>query len=88
MCPDSWDLSNAKVVCQQLGFEGAQNTSDPSACEGDTPVTWMSNVQCKGNETSLSQCKHQGWNATGFCPYYFSASVICIPPGMYAVCQK
>lgn len=81
VCPDSWDLNDANVVCQQLGYEGAQSTFDPYACEGDPPVNWMSNVQCKGNETSLSQCKHMGWNATRSCPPYSSASVICIPLG-------
>lgn len=88
VCPDSWDLNDANVVCQQLGYEGAQSTFDPYACEGDPPVTWMSNVQCKGNENSLSQCKHMGWNATRSCPPYSSASVICIPLGMYIVCQN
>ena len=84
VCPDSWDLNDANVVCQQLGYDGAQNASDPNACEKETSVTWMSNVQCKGNETSLSQCGHQGWNAPRFCQLFpYVASVVCTPLGIY-----
>lgn len=90
VCPDSWDLNDSNVVCRQLGYDGAQNTSDPDAFETRTEVSWMSNVQCKGNESLLSECRYNGWDAYGnLCQFFdHQASVICIPPGIDLKCLE
>lgn len=33
-------------------------------------------VKCQGNESSLAECKHNGWN-TGGCPIDHEAGVVC-----------
>lgn len=81
MCPDSWDLNDANVVCRQLGYDGAQSASDSKAFNSRTELMWMSNVRCKGNEILLSECSHNGWNES-FCQSFTHASVVCIHPGI------
>ena len=80
ICGDYWDLRDADVVCRQLGHEGA--LSAPKfrypAFGQNTGQIWLNGVNCEGNETSLSECKHLGWGAHD-CRYYFDASVVCRP---------
>ncbi|KAJ8019263.1 Galectin-3-binding protein [Holothuria leucospilota] len=52
---DEWDLNDARVVCRQLGYQNATNSyKSPSG-----RAALMSNVQCQGNETSISSCTHK-----------------------------
>ncbi|KAJ8023300.1 hypothetical protein HOLleu_35678 [Holothuria leucospilota] len=55
---DEWDLDDARVVCRQLGYERAIYASIISSKQGPQ-LAWMSSVQCQGNETSLSSCRHE-----------------------------
>ncbi|KAJ8034367.1 Neurotrypsin [Holothuria leucospilota] len=52
---DQWDLDDARVVCQQLGYHNATN----SYRNASGRFAWMSKVQCQGNETSISSCRHE-----------------------------
>ena len=80
ICGDYWDLRDADVVCRQLGYEGA--LSAPifryPAFGQNTRQIWFNEVNCEGNETSISECKHLGWEGHD-CRYYFDASVVCRP---------
>ena len=83
ICGDSWDLRDADVVCRQLGYEGAlsalRNTTVRYSAFGQrTGQIWLNEVNCNGNETSISECKHRGWGAHD-CRYYFDAGVVCRP---------
>ena len=80
ICGDSWDLRDADVVCRQLGYEGALSAPIfryPTSGQ-NTRQIWLNGVNCEGNETSISECKHQGWGAHD-CRYYFDAGVVCRP---------
>ena len=68
VCGDiGWSLVDANVVCKELGFLSATNALQSSQWgTGDEPV-WLSNVRCAGEESSLSQCQHDGWGS-GTCP--------------------
>ncbi|XP_056312368.1 scavenger receptor cysteine-rich type 1 protein M130 [Danio aesculapii] len=75
---DDWDLPDATVVCREIGcwksigFFTNYNWSS-------TPLqTWMSNVNCTGEETALSSCAFQGWGPDNCAPIY--AGVICSLP--------
>lgn len=64
-----------------LGFQGAWATQ----CCGfyglglGRPI-WMDNVDCAGNETTLSECAHGGWgNHEDVCTHYNDVGVYCIP---------
>ena len=80
ICGDSWDLRDADVICRQLGYEGALSAPIfryPTSGQ-NTRQIWLNGVNCEGNETSISECKHLGWGALD-CRYYFDAGVICRP---------
>ena len=53
ICDDSWDIDDAKVVCNQLGFRdtiAARHLAHYG--QGIGPI-WLNNVHCHGNESDL-----------------------------------
>ncbi|XP_072034782.1 neurotrypsin-like [Amphiura filiformis] len=80
VCHGSWDVSDAIVVCRQLGLPyGAVKAYRSSHFGGGTGEIWMNNVKCRGTEAYLSDCAHHGWGATSsYCDSHNSdAGVIC-----------
>ena len=71
-----WDLKDANVVCRQLGFKGAV----AAATSWDSRQTKLIfNVQCKGNELSLTKCEHVvAPKGDKYCSYDVAACVVCI----------
>ncbi|KAJ7374462.1 hypothetical protein OS493_007568 [Desmophyllum pertusum] len=51
-----WDLTDAMVLCRQLGFTKAQSTYNKHA--QNRQVIWFSDFECQGSEPTLGQCKH------------------------------
>ena len=43
----------------------------------DTQPILLREVDCKGNETSISECNHREVNDFGFCSHQADAGVIC-----------
>jgi len=43
---------------------------------GHMPI-WLSGLQCEGNETSLADCPHNGWDTTS-CTHAEDVSVTCV----------
>ena len=60
VCGDNWSLTNAHVVCRQLGFVGAMMTTATLTVESELEWYWIGNVDCNGNETRLFDCKSSG----------------------------
>nr|XP_054748965.1 deleted in malignant brain tumors 1 protein-like [Lytechinus pictus] len=61
ICDDSWDISEATVVCKQLGYTGAlQAVGDAVFGTGDG-VIMLDDVNCVGNEGTLDMCMHREW---------------------------
>ncbi|XP_043984136.1 deleted in malignant brain tumors 1 protein-like isoform X2 [Gambusia affinis] len=79
VCDDSWDLSDAAVVCRQLGCGPPQAAlSAASFGEGTGPV-WFANMSCSGTEADLTECGHSGFGANR-CGHAEDAAVVCGAP--------
>ena len=80
VCDDSWDLSDARVVCRQLGFLDAEAAYQGGSVLDGTGQIWLDDVNCKGNESSLFSCTHSGWGSNN-CGHAEDAGVRCITQG-------
>ena len=80
VCDDGWDITDANVVCRQLGTSGA--TSAPGQAyfdEGSGPIHY-DDVVCNGTEASLFKCSHPGIGVED-CSHGEDAGVVCHIPG-------
>ncbi|XP_026064709.1 galectin-3-binding protein A-like [Carassius auratus] len=76
VCDDGWELAEAQVVCRQLGFPGAISVAPGGQYgEGSGPI-WLDDMNCKGSESSLSECNFKGWGVTD-CSHKEDAGVVC-----------
>ncbi|XP_016401775.1 scavenger receptor cysteine-rich domain-containing group B protein-like [Sinocyclocheilus rhinocerous] len=76
VCDDDWDMVDSNVVCRQLdcGVAVAVGSSSKFG-QGSGPIL-LDNVDCKGGEMDLSQCRNQGW-AVHNCYHYEDVAVTC-----------
>ncbi|XP_047405650.1 LOW QUALITY PROTEIN: antigen WC1.1-like [Sciurus carolinensis] len=76
ICDDSWDLSDAHVVCRQLDCGMAlEATISAHFGEGSGPI-WLDELNCTGEEAHVWQCPSQGWGQHN-CRHKEDAGVIC-----------
>ena len=57
----SWDLQDAHVACRQLGFPAAETAIRGATFFfglSDNQFGWVDDINCVGNESSLSDCPH------------------------------
>ncbi|XP_048013052.1 deleted in malignant brain tumors 1 protein [Megalobrama amblycephala] len=76
VCDDGWDLTDAAVVCREMGCGNATETKKGAFFGNGSGPIWMNNVNCYGNELSLKSCISPGWNVQN-CSHYKDAGVIC-----------
>ncbi|XP_041453692.1 deleted in malignant brain tumors 1 protein-like [Lytechinus variegatus] len=76
VCDDSWDDTDATVVCQVLGL-GDSGTARGNAAFGEgSGNIILDNVQCDGTEANLFSCPNNGPNIHN-CGHYEDAGVVC-----------
>ncbi len=75
VCDDDWDLTDAAVVCREIGCGNViEAKSEAYFGQGSGPV-WMDDVNCAGTESSLMNCRTNGWG-THNCGRHEEAGVI------------
>lgn len=76
VCGESWDIIDAAVVCRELDC-GRALTAHTWALfgEGSVPIL-MYQVNCKGSESSISDCSHTGFGSNN-CLHNQDAGVVC-----------
>ncbi|CAH1773844.1 unnamed protein product [Owenia fusiformis] len=77
ICADSsWDIQDADIVCKQRGLVGA---AEVYSVEGNMPFVF-GEVACNGDEVSIQECRHSGWDVFTKCQTG-AAAVRCIVNG-------
>uniref|UniRef100_UPI00358E836C CD5 antigen-like n=1 Tax=Myxine glutinosa TaxID=7769 RepID=UPI00358E836C len=76
VCDDYWSITNAHVVCRQLGCGSARSVPCCAAFGQGTGYIFMNSVQCTGSEHDLSDCSPLGLSSH-YCGHSEDASVIC-----------
>ena len=78
VCDNRWDLADAMVVCNQLGYLRAVGAPRSAAFGAGSGLSWYYYVECTGNESSLNECNHYTFNNFGrACPHSQDAGVVC-----------
>ncbi|XP_037681569.1 LOW QUALITY PROTEIN: CD5 antigen-like [Choloepus didactylus] len=80
VCQAGWNLSAAKVVCQQLGCGKAilTRTYCDKASHGQGPI-WLSQVSCTGQELTVLGCHSEPWGKNN-CTHEEDTWVHCEDP--------
>ncbi|CAM5172979.1 unnamed protein product [Eretmochelys imbricata] len=81
VCDDGWDLTEARVVCRQLGCGMALSAPRKSRFGQGTDRIWLDEVNCTGTEAALSECKARPWGEHN-CNHVEDASVVCSDAGV------
>ena len=76
VCDDGWDITDASVVCRQLGYSRATFARVLAYFgEGSGPIHY-DDVACTGTETRLANCSHPGIGVED-CGHSEDAGVVC-----------
>ena len=75
VCDLGWNINDAKVVCNMLGYPGGIHATSAYFGEGIGPV-WFDNVICDGSERNLTHCSRRGLGVSN-CRHDRDAGVVC-----------
>uniref|UniRef100_H2ZV39 SRCR domain-containing protein n=1 Tax=Latimeria chalumnae TaxID=7897 RepID=H2ZV39_LATCH len=61
VCDDSWDLTDAEVVCRQLGCGDTVTVPQEAEFGEGNGTIWLDEVSCRGKELVLHDCRSSPW---------------------------
>ncbi len=76
VCDDSWDMSDAAVVCRELDCGEPVDALGGAHFGPGTGPIWISYVVCTGSESTLKNCGSTGWSKSD-CDHNEDAGVRC-----------
>ncbi|XP_067164823.1 scavenger receptor cysteine-rich type 1 protein M130-like [Apteryx mantelli] len=76
VCDDSWDLSDATVLCRQLGCGVAVEVTGSARYGEGSGQIWLDEVNCSGGEAALWDCPAEAWGQHN-CRHKEDAGVVC-----------
>ncbi|XP_041036993.1 scavenger receptor cysteine-rich type 1 protein M130-like isoform X4 [Carcharodon carcharias] len=76
VCDDSWDLTDADVVCKQLHCGKALDVTLPASCGPGSGPVWLEGLECSGEESYLWQCPSEYWGAHD-CSHKEDVKIMC-----------
>uniref|UniRef100_A0A8C2U295 SRCR domain-containing protein n=1 Tax=Coturnix japonica TaxID=93934 RepID=A0A8C2U295_COTJA len=76
ICDDNWDLSDANVVCRQLGCGYAIKALDSAHYGEGSGQIWLDDVNCTGSESNLWACPSRACGLHN-CQHKEDAGVLC-----------
>ncbi|KAM6296444.1 antigen WC1.1-like [Podargus strigoides] len=76
VCDDGWDLSDATIVCRQLGCGGAVEAVGSAGFGEGSGQIWLDGVNCSGAEAALWDCPAGSWGQHD-CGHKEDAGVVC-----------
>ncbi|XP_030177512.1 scavenger receptor cysteine-rich type 1 protein M130 isoform X1 [Lynx canadensis] len=76
VCNNDWGMDEVSVICRQLGCPTAIKATGWANSRPGSGRIWMDHVSCRGNESALWDCKHEGWGKHN-CTHQQDAGVTC-----------
>ena len=82
VCDYGINMNFGHVICRQLGYPHAIATPCYNAFGQGNTHYWMTNVRCKGNESSLAECDYTWGKAGCSMGLKGTVGVVCERPNM------
>ncbi|XP_019740552.1 scavenger receptor cysteine-rich type 1 protein M130-like isoform X1 [Hippocampus comes] len=76
VCDDKWGIQEAGVVCREMGCGAPLEVKYKAFFGSGERQTWLDDVECTGQEKSLTECAHRGFGEHD-CSHHEDAGVIC-----------